>query len=304
MRAARERAQTFYMPATALQPPYGFIHRNLGRARVIPFLGAGASLGARGAGNPMSASELATRLAEDIGFPRDDGPPELTKVAQYYLVMVGRRGLYDTLHEIFGREYETTAIHRYLASIEAPLLIVTTNYDDLVERALTDAGRPFDVVIHTTDPDLGDLLLWRPHGGETVEPVNPNRLDIDPEAVTVVYKMHGTVDRMDPSRDQYVITEDDYVDFLVRMTKKKAIPAVFAEPFQTRNFLFLGYSMEDWNLRVVLSRIHKEMRRADDITSWAVQLSPSSLESEFWGRRNVQIFDVALDDFVSHLASA
>ena len=38
------------------------------------------------------------------------------------------------------------------------------------------------------------------------------------------------------------------------MTKNKAIPAIFAEPFQTRHFLFLGYGLNDWNLRVVLYR--------------------------------------------------
>ena len=133
--------------------------------------------------------------------------------------------------------------------------------------------------------------------------INPNRLDIDLQSVTVIYKMHGTVDRHKPDRDQYVITEDDYVDFLVRMTKNKAIPAIFAESFQTSHFLFLGYSLRDWNLRVILNRIQTDLRRPSDITSWGVQYKPSPMERKFWQKRGVEVYDLLLNDFVRELSA-
>jgi hypothetical protein len=114
--------------------------------------------------------------------------------------------------------------------------------------------------------------------------------------------MHGAVDRQDPGRDQYVITEDDYIDFLARMTKNKAIPSIFAEPFQTRHFLFLGYGLRDWNLRVVLNRIEKDMRRPSGTTSWAIQNGPSPLEKRFWQEHKVEVYDVMIEDFVKELA--
>src|SRR5207249_934281 len=146
-------------------------------------------------------------------------------------------------------------------------------------------GRAFDVVIHTTNQEMGDLLLWWPHGATQPEKVNPNKLDIDLKSVTVIYKMHGAVDRAEPGRDQYVITEDDYIDFLARMIKRKAIPAIFAEPFQTRHFLFLGYSLADWNLRVVLNRIEKDLRRPKSIKSWAIRYQARPMEQRFWQER-------------------
>ena len=127
--------------------------------------------------------------------------------------------------------------------------------------------------------------------------VSPNRLDIELGERTVVYKMHGAVDRKQPSRDQYVITEDDYVDFLARMTKNKAVPSIFADPFQTRHFLFLGYGLNDWNLRVVLNRIPKGIR------SWAIQYQPRALERRFWQERGVEVYDFMLDEFVHQLTS-
>ena len=130
-----------------------------------------------------------------------------------------------------------------------------------------------------------------------------NKLDIDLGRVTVIYKMHGAVDRREPKRDQYVITEDDYIDFLTRMTKKKVIPAIFAELFQTRHFLFLGYSLRDWNLRVVLNRIQKDLRWPKAIKSWAVQHKPSLLEQRFWQERGVEVYDMNIEEFVNQLAS-
>jgi hypothetical protein len=176
-----------------------------------------------------TAGELAGHLADTTEFPSDESR-DLTKVAQYYSAVGGRRALNQELHSIFNCDYQITSLHTFLASVPAPLLIVTTNYDDLIERAfdeknhqLGNQARPYDVVIHTTEVGSGDRLLWWAHGASGPSEINPNKLDIELGERTVIYKMHGAVDRGQSSRDQYVITEDDYIDFLARMTKNKAI---------------------------------------------------------------------------------
>lgn len=297
-------------PDGQLSPPYRLIYENLTQGLVIPFLGAGASF------NRMPSTtggeektkqlylptgyELADYLARKAEFPSGE-PIELAKVAQYYSLVGGRTPLYRELHSIFDRDFPVAPLHTFLAGIEHPLLIITTNYDDLIERAFLEQKRPFDIVVHTTNPDLGDRVLWLQNGSSVPREVSPNKLDIDLGAVTVIYKMHGTVDRHKADLDQYVITEDDYVDFLVRMTKNKAIPAIFAEPFQTSHFLFLGYSLRDWNLRVILNRIQTDLRRASDIISWGIQYKPSLMERKFWQKRGVEIYDLLLNEFVQAL---
>ena len=299
-----------------LSPPYPFILNKLNSGKIIPFLGAGASLGGRQPGISWekgvkaflpTAAELAGHLADTTAFPPGESR-DLTKVAQYYSVVGGRRALTEELHAIFNCDYQLTSLHTFLANVPVPLLIVTTNYDDLIERALDERNRElpadprlYDVVIHNTEIGSGDRLLWWPHGESEPHEVNPNKLDIELSERTVVYKMHGAVDRKEPARDQYVITEDDYIDFLARMTKNKAIPAIFAEAFQTRHFLFLGYGLNDWNLRVVLNRIEKDQRRPKGITSWAIQHQPRPLEARFWQERGVEVYDQLLDEFVQQL---
>ena len=113
--------------------------------------------------------------------------------------------------------------------------------------------------------------------------------------------MHGSIDRRGSTRDQFLITEDDYVEFLSRMIRKSAIPAIFAEPFQQRHFLFLGYSLSDWNLRVVLNRIDRDPRRRRGIGSWAIRSQVTPLERRFWEGRGVSVYNMDIDSFVDKL---
>jgi SIR2-like domain len=297
---------------TSLEPPYGGIWDLLKQGRIVPFLGAGASLSERGQEKwdedllncLPSATELGQLLARKATFPDWQPTDDLAKVAQYYRVVMGRDNLRQQLRQIFAGDYPYASIHDFLAGVPAPLLIVTTNYDDLIERAFRAKGRPFDLVIHPTDnKEWGGAALYWKHGAAEPEFPRPNKLHIDLSQTTVIYKMHGAVDRQDDRRDSYVIDEEDYVDFLVRIGSKTAIPAMFAEPFSTRHFLFLGYGLRDWNLRVILSKIEKDLLRSktDRRPSWAIQEAPSLLEQELWRRRQVTIYDMKIQDFIRRL---
>jgi hypothetical protein len=65
------------------------------------------------------------------------------------------------------------------------------------------------------------------------------------------------------------------------------------------HFLFLGYSVLDWNLRVFLRRMWGDERLS--YRSWAVQPDPGPLTLDFWRHRDVDVLDLALDEFVAAL---
>jgi SIR2-like domain len=292
-----------------LAPPFRIIDQGLRDGTVIPFLGAGSSLGARAAAAAgddeeldalPSGSMLSTRLAATANFPKG-AKPDLATVAQYLEVVSSRDDLNRELRQVFARNYEPSRLHHYLASIERPLLIVTTNYDDLIEKAFK--RRPYDLVIHTTDKSTSERLLWWPSGAAEPQPVLAKKLYIDLDKRPVIYKMHGAVDQLLAARDQYVITEDDYVEFLSRLLKKKAVPAIFAEPFQKRRFLFLGYGLRDWNLRVVLSRIDQAVRGSRVPRSWAIDAKPTTLETRLWQHRGVDFYKLTIEEFLDGIGA-
>lgn len=304
-----------------MDPPYGIICNRLKAGGVVPFLGAGASFVGRPADAAWDAAtptflpsglELARFLAEEAEFPAK-GPFErddLAKVSSYYADVAGRRTLRERLRDVLDHDYTCGPLHDFLASVPVPLVIVVTNYDVLVEQAFRAAGKPYDLVVYSADrKDIANAILWWPHGATQPITAAPNELDIDLATTTVIYKMHGSLVPEQSEWDSFVITEEDYVEFLSRMTMSSAIPSVFFPHFRERSFLFLGYSLRDWNLRVVLKNLNKCLATRpsgdtdgdDRLPSWAIQREPSELERKLWSKRSVNIFDVSLDEFVQRM---
>ena len=265
---------------------------------VIPFLGAGASFGARhaaeGGSEPTylpSGKELAHVLAGRATppFPSDDpfDLDDLAKVASWYVTNNSRPAMRVLLRDLLAGSYEPSPLHDLLAASPTPMLIFTTNYDTLAEEAFRRAGKPYDLVVYPADhAESANAVLWWEHDAEEPKELLASALDVDLETRSVIYKMHGTL-AAKLHWDNFVITEDDYVRFLTQLAGEAAVPARFYEHFEDRNFLFLGYSLRDWNLRVVLhglrlARQQTGVAESDAGLGWAIQKDPSQLERELW----------------------
>jgi NAD-dependent SIR2 family protein deacetylase len=292
----------------SLHPPYGAIWVELSQGRVVPFLGAGASRGDDDA--PPTGAGLGKMLADLGNFPSTDDRDrsELAKVASYYEDSDGRASLLGVLTAAFARNFKPRRIHRFLARLEPALLIVTTNYDDLIEQAFEDAGRLYHKVVHVADSTetKGTVLWWKP-GENTPEDHLPGRLKLKVNDTPVIYKIHGSIDRH-TSRNTFVITEEDYVNFLAGMTKDVAIPAMLAQHLQRCHFLFVGYGLADWNLRLLLRTVQNQKWRSGASAgqepgrrSWAMQHEPAPLEQQLWKTRSVNIYNQTADDFVAQM---
>jgi hypothetical protein len=297
------------------------VTRRLREGRVIPFLGAGVNL----CGRPQSADwqqtgwlpsgqELATYLAESYAYPPDEGN-DLLRVSQYVQAVTGGTVLYDELHSLFDRPYAPNVLHRLLAAVPRALredgvgpasrhpLIVTTNYDDALEKAFVEAGEEYDLVCYMARGEHRGKFLHHTPDGDVRLIAEPNRYrELSLDRRTVIMKIHGAVDREDPERDSYVITEDHYIEYLAQTDVSNIIPAALMAVMNESHFLFLGYSLRDWNLRVILHRIWGRQPFEEKFTSWAIQRQPSRLEERLWRGRNVEILDVDLEDYVDALA--
>ena len=287
------------------------VARSLMRGTVVPLLGAGANLCDRSAkewtdGLP-SGAELSELLAECFGYPMEDRW-DLLRVAQFVDVDVGLEDLYERLHELFDKQYEPTSLHHLLAGLPArrerlglgrsPLLVVTTNYDDLMEQAFDAAGEPYEVVVYVSTGDDRGRLAHRLASGELFPIDQPETYGaIAPETRSVVLKLHGAVDRGNGGgQDSYVITEDDYLEYLMHTNASQLVPASLLSLLARRHFLFLGYSLRDWNLRVFLNRIWSN--RVRGVRSWAVQRDPDAVADGLWIRHNVDVRHFTLRDWV------
>lgn len=285
--------------------------------RVIPFLGAGVNLCGRPVGTVWqrgqylpSSDELTKYLAEEFCCPPSE-MQDLARVSQYVAVMIGSGPLYEELHSLFDADYRLTSLHQFFATLPAVLrgkgyrhpyqLIVTTNYDDLMERAFQAADQPFDVVSYVAEGEWrGKFLHWSSRG-EVCLIERPNEYrGLSLNERPVILKIHGAVDRGTTEWDSFVITEDHYINYLIHTDISNLMPATLVAKLKRSHFLFLGYSLRDWNLRVILHRIWGEQKLS--WKSWAIQLNPQELDQKFWIKRDVDILNVRLEDYVAMLS--
>jgi hypothetical protein len=294
------------------------VSRRLRAGDVIPFLGAGVNLCGRPQGVDWqsghylpSGGELATYLADSYAYPPRERR-DLLRVSQYVQAVTGGTVLYDELRSLFASDYEPNALHTLLADLPRLLrkwreeghssrhqLIVTTNYDDALEQAFTKANEPFDLVTYVAKGTHRGKFLHCPPNGDARPIEQPNLYrKLSLEERTVILKIHGAVNREDSDRDSYVITEDHYIEYLAQTDVSNLIPASLMAVMNESHFLFLGYSLSDWNLRVILQRIWGEQPFEEKFKSWAVQKKPSQLDERLWRERNVEILDVDLEDYV------
>jgi SIR2-like domain len=298
---------------------------------VVPFLGAGVNLCDRPSEVEWQPSqtqylpsgrELAEYLAlkfryslgqicSATGCPRPKPELDLARISQFGDTTLGTGPLYEELRSVFSPEYPITNVHRFLASLLSRVLmtrhtedryplVVTTNYDDLMERSLEEIHQQFDLVFYGLDDNLKGRFLHRKPDGRTdaIEKSNEYPYPFF-EQCPVVLKIHGTIDRVNEDRGDFVITEDHYIEYLAEEALERLLPPALLGKLRTNHLLFLGYSLRDWNTRVFLRRLKRHPKRA--YKSWAVLLHADESEQQFWLKNNVEIVIRDLDEYVKLL---
>ena len=95
-------------------------------------------------------------------------------------------------------------------------------------------------------------------------------------------RINGTVNDPEagfPWQDNYVITEDHYIDYFSGRAPEEVVPGQVLAKLKRANYLFLGYTIADWRLRVFLQRVWKGSRLGR-AKYWAVEYDPDVLERD------------------------
>jgi hypothetical protein len=247
----------------------------------------------------VSENELRTQLPAALRehlFPI----PSLPLIASWTEhVQADRRALDRKLRQFFAVNCSPGLLHEKLASIPATKIYITTNYDNLLEQALSKR-QPHLIV----DRGGGKGFLVGVAGGAPA-PVAASGKELyellgDPDSAhPIIFKMHGTVDLANPKNDSFLVTEEDYVDFLGR-DQGNYIPPYLFGLMQDKNFLFLGYSLADWNVRVIMHKLLKQS--AERPRFWAIVRGRSDIEEMVWQSKDVNIYPMDIRVFSEKLA--
>lgn len=229
--------------------------------KCTPFIGAGACHGTL----PMGG-EIAKKWAKKYKYPLKD-QDDLARVAQY--LAVDRDDMFPK--DLIQQEFEGVAPpdfskpdepHALLADLKLPIYI-TTNYDSFMTQALKS---------RQVDPQV-ELCRWNKY----VEKNSPSVFKTDdykPKAASpLVYHLHGHHEMS----QSMVLTEDDYLAFLAELSKNQALlPPPVLKALTGTSLLFIGYSLNDWNFRVLFRGLIESLGASLEYTSIAVQLTPDT----------------------------
>jgi hypothetical protein len=227
---------------------------------------------------PPIGAALSRKLAADCNlsgrFPSED-PSNLQRVALFYEIARSRRQLADAVIDSVQTGKRPSPMLDVLAQLDFPL-VITTNYDQLFESALIGAGKRPRVSVYT--PNLEATVDYR---------------DPRPES-PIVFKIHGDIQRP----ETMVITDEDYIQFVLRMSNKEQydpVPLTLKYYLMGWTTLFVGYSLLDYNLRLLFKTLRWKIDGANIPEMYSVDYHPDPLMFDVWQNQRRYVKFIAQD---------
>jgi len=207
--------------------------------------------------------QLAAEWADRWQYPFADRA-DLTRVSQFLALTEYRLLPHEQIQQRyssartpdFGRSDEP---HALLADLNLPLYL-TTNYDDLMLRALKS---------RRLEPTYA-FPCWNQ---SLKEQAAQDALPVDTARGPLVYHLFGH----HAVPESMVLTEDEHFDFLTAVADPRLLPPVVKKAIGGTSLLFIGYGVLDFGFRVLVRALLKSITAPNKRLGVAVQLPPENL---------------------------
>lgn len=210
--------------------------------KLIVFVGAGVSCNVKGMpswyalikkmadeikySKCLSCQHKDSKCTNNCKFKEEYSPDEYLKIPQY-LFNKDQNKYYEIIKNSFVKENKNinAPLSKVIFELN-PVHIITTNFDDLLESCNSNYREKYDLIIKDND------LLGS----------NKSKY---------IIKMHGDINEEDNIK-HIVLKEDDYLNY----SQNHILIETFAKSLFTNHIiLFLGYSLNDYNIKQILSWI-------------------------------------------------
>ncbi len=189
--------------------------------KLVVFVGAGVSFNS---GIPLweeAVEKIKVNLESEF-----DSEKDYLKIPQFYYNSRGFKEYNELMKDIFSYvDKEPNNLHRKIFELK-PSHIITTNYDDFLERVADENGEFLELVERDTDIPYAknDRLLIKMHGG---------------------FK-----------HDNYVLREDDYLNYSNNFKLTETLIKSFVARYTV---LFVGYSFNDPDTKQIINWVKNSL---------------------------------------------
>lgn len=256
---ARRYIESYFKESTAgpSQNIFDTLAHALKQGRFLPFLGPGVA-----PQDTPRLSEIARQWANIYEYPFADHD-ELAKVASYIAVQQDHLFTVDLLvRELEKWSLNDPPVERdpYRLLVELPVPIyMTTEYHELLERALTEAGKiPKSASIRLNENGRErDSIDWDAYYPTVSEPL--------------VYHLYGQISEP----DTILLTEEDFLDFVVHTSKDSwLIPPVVRKSYVSSSVVYLGVDVADTSLQTLYRQGESRLRSHVIVLLWSKEIVP------------------------------
>jgi hypothetical protein len=256
----------------------------------------------------------------------------LRLLSQYYRLTSGgsdSEKLYKKIHQLFDKgvsdesifdenQYTYNRVHHFLATLPRTMkrkgygipyqLILTTNYDDRLERAFKYEDQDFDLIYYVAEGEGRGQFRHQTYdefcNKEKGQIINTSDYETNRPLPwgkrPIILKLYGTW------TDKFVITEDHHINYLSSYSVSNILPIKLLSAITDANnrILLLGYSLSDFDLELVLHRFSEAENKLKGDFFIVHQSKAGSLENELWAKRGVgnnQCIRSSLKDCINQL---
>lgn len=243
----------------------GQINKYSNMNKLTFFIGAGVS---RLSGFP-SWFELVKSMGDELNYNYkktydiegnqtvDISQNEFLKIPQMYYVKFNKECYEKKVKSSFENNCKPNEIHDLIMSLH-PNHILTTNYDTLIEECATKFGENYSVI--ASDKQISDA-----------------------ETIRYLLKVHGDFST------EFVLKESDYLNYEFSY---QLISNLMKSIFATNLVVFIGYSLDDYNIRLILNWMQNTQKdkyvkpifiNTDD--------KKTDVEKDYYSERGICVFD-------------
>lgn len=218
--------------------------------KLVFFIGAGMSLGS---GLP-SWSALIDGLKKELNTNETD----YLKVAQLYFLEFGEYEYYKKIKNYFPLEkVHPKRQHKLLIQLR-PQYIITTNWDDIIEKAIEDEMSLYDYVRNEN---------------ELISAISTKKL----------IKMHGDI-----TLENIIFKEDDYLEY---SHKFPLIENYIKSILSTNVVVFLGYSYSDINLKFITKWLQNNSSIRPP--SYMIVFEDDKVQEKYFKNHGISVINIA-----------
>ena len=254
-----------------MDPVLEKICEKIRKGQIVLWAGSGFS---RAAGMP-SAADLVNALLLSVSEENRDmlknlQDQTLEGISEVYVQM--HSGSRQELNKIICNSIDIEAAnlsqHTKLKEIPQLTTIVTTNYDNLFEKAY---GKELYCVVEDVDLPKSNSCRVK------------------------LYKIHGDI----ASPDTMLITKSDYNDYFIR-EKNRPVWSIVRGLFATHSILFVGYSIEDRNIQTIMRDTIDALKGTHNECYFVAPNIPA-YKVETLGVDKILCLDMTAEDLVSEI---